>query len=150
MNRLIAILPLMMLLAALTITTTASTTSAEETRIARMDQNKGKMMKPMPIRTEAITDMKMLDESSLELWSDTKLGKSGKSCASCHPDGMLLSKRAYPRYIKMTGDILTLDQMINFCMKNPMKAKPLKWNSKEMTTLAHYVTMHSKPSTKSP
>lgn len=145
MNKLIAILPLMVLLAALTITTTASTTSAEETRIARMDQNKDKMMKPIPIRKEPMTDMKMLHESSLKLWNDTELGKSGKSCSSCHPDGMLLSMRAYPRYIKMTGDILTLDQMINFCMKNPMKAKPLKWNSKEMTTLAHYVMMYSKP-----
>jgi cytochrome c len=43
----------------------------------------------------------------------------------------------------MADDILTLDQMINFCMKNPMKGKPLGWNSQRMTALAAYVTAHS-------
>lgn len=45
---------------------------------------------------------------------------------------------------KMAGDILSLEQMINFCMINPMKAEPLKWNSKEITALATYIKQHTK------
>ena len=44
---------------------------------------------------------------------------------------------------KMAGDILTLEQMINFCMINTMKAEPLKWNSKEITALATYIKQHT-------
>lgn len=97
------------------------------------------------IREIPLTDENNLYQYSTKLWSDTSLGTSGKSCASCHPDGALLSSKPYPRYIEMTGDILTLDQMINFCMTNPMKAESLDWNSKDMTALALYVKMHSTP-----
>ena len=46
----------------------------------------------------------------------------------------------------MAGDIVTMDQMINFCMINPMKGKPLAWNSQEMTALGAYITANSKES----
>ena len=100
-------------------------------------------MKPKPIRENPVTDMDKLIEYSEKLWKDPKLGKSGKSCSSCHPDGALLKPEPFPRFIKMTGDILTLEQMINFCMINPMKAEPLKWNSKELTALAMYIQRHT-------
>ena len=45
--------------------------------------------------------------------------------------------------MKMADDILTLDQMINFCMMNPMKGKPLSWQSVEMTALAAYARDHA-------
>jgi hypothetical protein len=38
----------------------------------------------------------------------------------------------------MPNDVITLDQMINFCMINPMKADPLPYGSKEMTALSAY------------
>jgi cytochrome c len=43
----------------------------------------------------------------------------------------------------MADDTLTLDQMINFCMINPMKGKRIEWNSQKMTALAAYVASHS-------
>ena len=99
-------------------------------------------MKPKPIRQNTLTDMDGLARYSERLWKDTSLGTSGKACATCHPDGALLKPEPFPRLIKMAGDILTLEQMINFCMVNPMKAKPLKWNSKEITALALYIKNH--------
>lgn len=76
-----------------------------------------------------------------KLWHDEKLGTSGLACASCHADyeNLNLEKNQnFPHYVNMVGDVVTLDQMINFCMVNPMKGKQLEKNSKEMTALAAY------------
>lgn len=101
-------------------------------------------MKPKPIRKAGITDSAKLMEMGGKLWNDTKLGTAGVACATCHPDGKGLKKAPFPKYLKMPDDILTLDQMINFCMKNPMKGKPLAWNSVELTALAAYAQAHAK------
>ncbi len=105
---------------------------------------KAKMTK----RSRPIRRVKMLDEIvvknySDKLWVDPKLGKSGLSCGSCHPNGKGLRRGSWPKYIAMADDILTLDQMINFCMTNPMKAKPIKWYLQKMTGLAYYVSTNS-------
>lgn len=99
--------------------------------------------KNIPIRKNTIKDAALLKEMSEKLWGDTKLGKSGLSCSTCHADGKGLKKEPFPKFINMAGDIVTMDQMINFCMTNPMKGKPLAWNSQEMTALASYITAHS-------
>lgn len=101
-------------------------------------------MKPKPIRKVAITNNAKLMEMGERLWNDTKLGRAGVSCATCHPDGKGLKKAPFPKYLKMPDDILTLDQMINFCMKNPMKGKPLAWNSVEITAIAAYAQANAK------
>ncbi len=95
------------------------------------------------IRKNPVMDAKALMREAERLWKDASLGKAGVSCSTCHPDGNGLEKEAFPRYIEMAGDILTLDQMINFCMTNPMKGKPLSWQSVEMTALAAYVRDHA-------
>lgn len=102
--------------------------------------------KTMPIRKNPITDPARIMEMADKLWSDTKLGTSGNACATCHPNGAGLKMEPFPKHIKMAGDILTMDQMINFCMTNPMKGKPLAWNSQEMTELGAYITANSKES----
>jgi cytochrome c len=97
-----------------------------------------------PIRKWQMNNYAKVAERGERLWVETTLGKSGKSCASCHPNGANLNSKPYPKYIKMADDVLTLDQMINFCMINPMKGKALSWNSQKMTALAAYVSNHSK------
>src|SRR3989344_174557 len=101
-------------------------------------------MKPKPIRKTPITESAKLRQMGEKLWNDTKLGTSGMACATCHSGGKGLKKALFPKYLKMPNDILTLDQMINFCMKNPMKGKPLQWNSKEITAIAAYAQSHAK------
>ncbi|MDH3973729.1 MAG: hypothetical protein OEV42_05565 [Deltaproteobacteria bacterium] len=44
----------------------------------------------------------------------------------------------FPHYVEMPNDVVTLDQMINYCMEIPMEAKPLPWKSDKMTALAAY------------
>ena len=106
--------------------------------------------KNIPIRKKPIKDAAMLKEMSERLWNDTKLGKAGLSCSTCHLNGNGLKMESFPKYIHMAGDILTMDQMINFCMTNPMKGKALAWNSQEITALAAYITANSSESAAEP
>ncbi|MBW7957742.1 MAG: hypothetical protein H3C68_07600 [Deltaproteobacteria bacterium] len=99
---------------------------------------------PKMIREDPIHNMDALMETADRLWKDTSLGTAGVSCSTCHPDGKDLRAEPYPRRIEMANDILTLDQMINFCMTFPMKGEPLRWNSREMTALAAYVKAYAK------
>ena len=96
------------------------------------------------IRKWPLKNYKKVVARGARLWNDTSLGTAGVSCASCHPNGALLNSKPWPKHIKMTEDIVTLDQMINFCMMNPMKAKPLAWNSQKLTALAAYVMKQSR------
>lgn len=104
----------------------------------------GKAKANTPIRRGLLTDMAKLKAHASKLWRDSSLGTTGLSCNSCHPRGKGLKAGSWPKKIKMAGDILTLDQMINFCMTNPMKARPLMWNSRRLTALVYYVSTHSK------
>jgi len=75
------------------------------------------------------------------MWEDETLGKSGLACLSCHAgyDNLNLEKRQdYPHYVEMVDDVVTLDQMINYCMLNPMEGEQLEANSKTMTAMAAY------------
>lgn len=77
-----------------------------------------------------------------KLANDPSLGNSGKSCNECHKGGRAFKKSfllPYPHYVKMPKDVVTLDQMINFCMINPMQTDPLPYSSREMTAIAAYV-----------
>lgn len=104
-----------------------------------------------PLRKKAFKNKKQALKYGKKLWKDTELGKAGVSCASCHPKGTNIKKAPFPRYIKMANDVVTLDQMINFCMVNPMKGKPLRWRSQQMTALAAYTQkLASKQSPKNP
>ena len=76
-----------------------------------------------------------------KLAGDPKLGESGDSCDKCHKGGRSFKKSfllSYPHYVKMPLDVVSLDQMINFCMLNPMATKALPYGSLEMTGLAAY------------
>ncbi len=94
-----------------------------------------------PLRKKGIKSQKVAIKMGKRLWNDTKLGNSGLSCNSCHAGGTQLNLDKvgpFPHHVKMPNDVVTLDQMINYCMINPMKAKPLPWDSRELTAMAAY------------
>lgn len=66
------------------------------------------------------------------LFSDTKLGggTAGNSCNSCHPGGKGLEK---------AGARKDLPEVINACIENALKGKPLSLKSSEMADLVAYV-----------
>jgi hypothetical protein len=93
---------------------------------------------PTPIRRDHVTDKKALLKRGKALWESEKLGESGLSCMTCHADHENLNldnAEPWPRHVKMTKDIVTLDQMINYCVINPIAGKPLDPNGIDMTAM---------------
>ncbi len=94
-----------------------------------------------PIRDHAFDNFSQAVALGRKLWHDEQLGTSGMSCASCHSGYEFLHfdrNQNFPHFVKMVGDVVTLDQMINYCMLNPMKGKPFAKDSKELTAMAAY------------
>jgi len=93
------------------------------------------------IRPHAFDNFQQAAAYGKKLWSDESLGTSGNACLSCHADYEFLHlerNQNFPHFVKMVGDVVTLDQMINYCMLNPMKGKEFARDSKELTAMAAY------------
>jgi cytochrome c len=91
-------------------------------------------------------------ERGKALFMDAKLGTSDQSCNTCHTKGGTMEAKLgdltvrafdaintkYPMYWKMGGKVMTLDQVINFCIVNPLKGKALAWDDQRLADLAAY------------
>jgi len=90
--------------------------------------------KPAPEKEEGKTSSAVAGKSGSELFKETALGTSGKSCNSCHPDG---------EGLKGIGNRLKgekeLEEIINKCIVGPLKGKELDHASPEMTALVKYL-----------
>jgi len=96
---------------------------------------------PTPIRKPAFKSFQEAADLGKKMWNDESLGTSGLACLSCHANYEMLNldrNQNFPHFVKMTNDVVTLDQMINYCMINPMKGKQFEKNSKELTAMAAY------------
>ena len=94
-----------------------------------------------PIRQHAFDNFQQAASLGEKMWKNENLGTAGVACLSCHADHELLNlgrNQNFPHFVKMVGDVVTLDQMINYCMLNPMKGKQFGKNSKELTAMAAY------------
>lgn len=81
-----------------------------------------------------------------ELWS-TPDGETNKSCEDCHGDAdesMKGVKTRYPTYYQPWGKMINLELQINECRQNNQKAKPWKYESKEMHGMASYIGYQSR------
>ncbi len=88
------------------------------------------------------------------LFNDPKLGKSGSSCNSCHPNGgttggqrmgMPIQKikgagATFQKYKANAKAVITLQQMNNMCIQTIMNGTPLKLDSADSIALSAYVT----------
>jgi L-cysteine S-thiosulfotransferase len=80
------------------------------------------------------------------LWNQVE-GEAGKSCASCHndaSDSMKMAGAEYPKFSAKTGKMQNLEQRINQCREENMKAKPFKWESAQMLGMTTFVRHQSK------
>lgn len=74
-----------------------------------------------------------------ELFSSSELGKSGKSCFSCHPGGKKLEMTAASESDeRLTG-------MINNCIVQVLKGKALAPDSGDMQSLLMYIRTFGGP-----
>jgi L-cysteine S-thiosulfotransferase len=80
------------------------------------------------------------------LWSKVD-GEAGKSCASCHNDAaesMKGVRAQMPKWNEKLGKPVTLEQTINACRENNMKAKPWDWESNQMLSMTAYIGLQSR------
>jgi len=61
-------------------------------------------------------------------------------CAQCHPNPANSHPETYPKFQKQIGKVVTLSEMINWCIRNPLEGMPLEVDSPEMTALVAYAT----------
>jgi len=79
------------------------------------------------------------------MWSKTE-GEAGKSCMSCHLDAAKSMKgvgTVYPKYDFKTKKLISLEQRINRCRTDNMKAKAWKFDSSQMLSTMIYVRNQS-------
>lgn len=84
-------------------------------------------------------------DDGASIWEQTD-GEAGKSCASCHDDASETMKTAgahYPKYNAKLGKMQNLEQRINQCRTENMKAKAYKWESNELLAMTTFVRHQS-------
>ena len=75
-----------------------------------------------------------------QLWTDPALGKNGVVCAQCHPNAANTHPETYPKFQKQIGKVVSLWEMINWCIRNPLEGQPLAADDPRMIALQAYVT----------
>lgn len=88
---------------------------------------------------------RMIDEG-YRLFHDWRAlgGTIGISCDMCHPDAADTHPETYPKFQPQLKDVATLREMINWCIENPMKGKPLSCDDRKMIALEAYITSQRK------
>lgn len=103
-------------------------------------------------KMDPATELAKSVERGFALFNDKKLGTSGKTCNDCHMNGgAQVSKMGdmtmkafdnlaaqYPKFFMMGKRVMTLDQVVNFCVTTPLKGEPLAWDDQRLTDLVAY------------
>ena len=66
-------------------------------------------------------------------------GTIGISCDMCHPDGSNTHPETYPKFQQQTKKVALLRDMINWCIENPGKGKPLPENDPRLRSVEAYI-----------
>ncbi len=72
-------------------------------------------------------------------FNDESLSTNGLACGQCHIEGENIYPETYPKYKGQIGRVVTIGQMINWCIVNPLKGRALKPDSRTMVSLISYV-----------
>lgn len=87
-------------------------------------------------------EQKRLIEEGDHLFHDWKAlgGTIGISCDMCHPNAANTHPETYPKFQTQLKKVAALRDMINWCIENPMKGKPLAPDDPRMLALEAYIT----------
>ena len=66
-------------------------------------------------------------------------GTIGVSCDMCHPDGANTHPETYPKYQVQMGRVALLRDMINWCIENPVRGKPLEDGDPKLKAMEGYI-----------
>jgi cytochrome c len=73
-------------------------------------------------------------------WTSPDLGTNGVACAQCHPNAANTHPETYPKFQQQLGRVVTLREMINWCLQNPLEGKPMKLDDPVMIAIESYIT----------
>jgi len=85
-------------------------------------------------------EYKMAVNEGRKSFTDGKLGTNGLACAQCHPNAANTHPETYPKFQKQLGKVVTIGEMINWCIRNPLKGKNINLDSKKMVSMIAYIT----------
>ncbi|MGB6019637.1 MAG: hypothetical protein WBF77_08570 [Sulfurimonadaceae bacterium] len=75
-----------------------------------------------------------------QLFTSPTLGTNGVACAQCHPNAANTHPETYPKFQKQLGKVITIADMVNWCIANPLEGKRLAADGRKMTALITYIT----------
>ncbi|WP_233166244.1 cytochrome C [Archangium sp. Cb G35] len=71
--------------------------------------------------------------------ADALGSKVAVSCDMCHPDAANTHPETYPKYQVQFGRVALLRDMINWCIENPVRGKPLADDDPKMKAMEAYI-----------
>lgn len=91
-------------------------------------------------------EQKRTIEEGNRLFHDWKAigGTTGISCDMCHPNASNTHPETYPKFQTQLKKVSALRDMINWCIENPVKGKPLALDDPKMIALEAYITNQRK------
>jgi thiosulfate dehydrogenase len=66
------------------------------------------------------------------------------SCDMCHPDGTNTHPETYPKFQSQLGRVALLRDMINWCIQNPSRGKPLADDDPKLKAIEAYILAQRK------
>ena len=61
------------------------------------------------------------------------------SCDQCHPNAANTHPETYPKFQKQLGKVVKQQQMINWCIQNPLEGAPLALDDPKLTAMESYI-----------
>jgi hypothetical protein len=79
-------------------------------------------------------------QTGRDIFEDAKLGKSGKSCSSCHKaESLKHVADAYPRFDQKLKRFVDLNEAINAMVKDKVGGEPFPVNDQRLISLIAYI-----------
>jgi len=67
------------------------------------------------------------------------LGTNQVSCDQCHPNAANTHPETYPKFQQQLGRVVSLFEMVNWCIQNPLEGEPLLADDPKMVALLSYI-----------
>jgi thiosulfate dehydrogenase len=74
------------------------------------------------------------------LFHNPDLGNNKVSCDQCHPNAANTHPETYPKFQQQLGRVISLFEMVNWCIENPLEGAPLAADDPKMISLLSYIT----------
>jgi thiosulfate dehydrogenase len=74
-----------------------------------------------------------------KLFHSPNLGKNKVSCDQCHPNAANTHPETYPKFQQQIGRVVSLFEMVNWCLENPLEGEPLAADDPKMVAILSYI-----------